>query len=152
MSLKSCAINRSYWSSRHEFSELITFWWEFWWVLLGEQRPQQAQVNFSMFLHIHTAEMKRIQNVQKFWWKCGVVEAADSSLNLLIRLNPNVTDSKWIAEHEGRKPRGVGKFWTSLSSAKRKEIDNNIRVRRTAFALISASKLLLPYSKRGEKA
>ena len=62
------------------------------WVLLRKQCPQQAHVNFSSIsLHIHTAEMKGIQNMQKFGQKCGVVEAADSSLNLLIRLNPIVT-------------------------------------------------------------
>ena len=64
------------------------------WLLLRKQRLQQAHVNFSSIsLHIHTAEMKGIQNMQKFWQKCGVVEAADSSLNLLIRLNPIVPDS-----------------------------------------------------------
>jgi hypothetical protein len=31
--------------------------------------------------------MKGIQNVQKYWQKYGAVEAADSILNLLIRLN-----------------------------------------------------------------
>ena len=40
--------------------------------------------------------MKEIQNVQKVWRKCGVVEAADSILNLLVRLNTIVPDSMEI--------------------------------------------------------
>ena len=38
--------------------------------------------------------MQGIQNIQKYWQKCGVVEAAHSNLNLCICLNPDVTDGK----------------------------------------------------------
>jgi len=44
--------------------------------------------------------MKGIQNVQKFWQNCGVVEAADSILNLLIRLNTIVPDSMRPHAHD----------------------------------------------------
>jgi len=58
-------------------------------VVLRAQRPQQAQVNFPLiFLHIHGRKIKGISNMQKFCQKCGVVEAADTVLDLPVRLNP----------------------------------------------------------------
>jgi hypothetical protein len=59
--------------------------------------PQQAQVNLSLiFLHIHGGKIKGISNMQKFWQKCGVVEAVDTVLNLPVRLNPVTRDSNEV--------------------------------------------------------
>ena len=75
-------------------------------VVLREQRSQQAQVNFSLiFLHSHGGNIKGISNMQKFWQKCGVVEAVDTVLNLPVRLNPVTRDSN-MTVHLNRTEKG----------------------------------------------
>jgi hypothetical protein len=46
----------------------------------------------QLFLHIHGGKINGISNMQKFWQKCGVVEAVDTVLNLPVRLNPVTRD------------------------------------------------------------
>jgi len=63
-------------------------------VVLREQRPQQAQVNFSLiFLHIHGGKIKGISNMLKFWQKCGVVSPCPFAVWILLRVSNLFTDS-----------------------------------------------------------